>query len=144
MKSALGEIDRIVFRVPATAKGLLALCQHTNHGVETAFDCDFLTHRRLVAEQLLPGVVAQNAHMCRPLVVVVGIQAALLQGQICHIGNFCGRAFQHGSRRLLALVLHAYGAHAELPRMLVGAVGGNHVGQGAQGQHVIHGQLLPR
>ena len=131
-------------RVLAAAKGLLALVEHADHGVEAGLDIDFLADRGLVAEQLFPGVVAQDAHVRAALVFLVGEETAFAKRQIADVAHFGRGTLQNGPGHLLAVVLHADVAHAELAYVLEAAVGCHHMRQRAQRQHVVEGELLAR
>ena len=60
VEGAQGEEDGIVVGILAAAEGLLALVEHADHGVQAALDVHFFADGGLVAEELSPGVVAED------------------------------------------------------------------------------------
>ena len=97
-----GKIGHVVVGIFAAAKGLLALVEHADNCVEAGLDGDFFADGELIAEELLPGVVAEDDDVCAAMVFVVGVEAAFAKDEVGDEGDLRGGALQDGSGDLLA------------------------------------------
>ena len=145
VEGAHGKDDLVVVGVLAAAKGLLLLVEHADHGVEAGFYIDLLADGVLaVDKEQFRGIVSEDADRRMALVLLVGKHAPGLHSEIRYIRDLGRVAIQNGACYLVALILCAHVAHAELLGVAVAAVDRHHVGKRAQRVNIVHGQLLAR
>ncbi len=95
------------------------------------------------AEEFLPRVVSEDHDVLAALILRVGPEAALKEGEVGDESDLGSGALQNGAGNLFAVVLHADIADAELRLdVLIAAIGGDHMGQRAQREDVVDVELF--
>ena len=105
--------------------------------IHPGFDVHLLADGVFIAEELLPGVVAQHAHMRGTLILLVSEEAALAKSEVRDLGDFSCRSLKPGAGHLFAVVLYADFAYAKLADVLIAAVGNDDMGEGAESHDIV-------